>query len=319
MQRLRIVTATASAPADGLADARRPASAGAAQQPPVPQQPVEQRQLQTPPMPLLPNNGLGETDQALIPDNPGRFATSIVRSRSRSSLAARPVTPPSDAVILFDGKDLSQWIVGPARGGRSRCGGAVWGWLEGRERLHGGDARGRRPDVQGAVQGLSAAPRVRLASRCRSASRSIAGTAASRSAGARFRCSTTTTTRRTPMATSRRSTTSGRRWRIRHGRPASGRRWTSPTWRRDTRAIVCVRNAFITIFMNGVMVHNNREIQPRGGGAGSRCGWSAPAARAAWPRSGDSAGRRSAGRHSRAIRARFPAMRCAIATYGRDV
>ncbi len=29
-----------------------------------------------------------------------------------------------------------------------------------------------------------------------------------------------------------------------------------------------VRNAFITIFMNGVMVHNNREIQPRGGGPG---------------------------------------------------
>ena len=35
-----------------------------------------------------------------------------------------------------------------------------------------------------------------------------------------------------------------------------------------------VRNAFITIFMNGVMVHNNREIQPRaaGPGPGGRAG-----------------------------------------------
>ena len=92
MQRLRIVTATASALLMiSLTLVARQAPAPS-QQPPVPQQPVEQRQLQTPPMPLLPNNGLGETDQALIPDNPGRFGTSIVRSRSPSSLAARPVS-----------------------------------------------------------------------------------------------------------------------------------------------------------------------------------------------------------------------------------
>jgi hypothetical protein len=39
-----------------------------------------------------------------------------------------------------------------------------------------------------------------------------------------------------------------------------------------------VRNPFVTIFLNGVMVQNNREIQPaaRGGGAG-RAGTTAPA------------------------------------------
>ena len=57
------------------------------------------------------------------------------------------------------------------------------------------------------------------------------------SAAARSRSSTTTTTRPTPTAMSRRSTTSGRHSRIRHGRPANGRRWTSPTWRRDTTVI----------------------------------------------------------------------------------
>src|SRR5438128_2119573 len=73
MQPLRIVTATGSALLmvsltllARQAPAPQPQTAG-------PQQPVEQRQLQTPPMPLLPNNGLGETDQALIPGQPWKI------------------------------------------------------------------------------------------------------------------------------------------------------------------------------------------------------------------------------------------------------
>jgi hypothetical protein len=46
-----------------------------------------------------------------------------------------------------------------------------------------------------------------------------------------------------------------------------------------------VRNAFITIFQNGVMVHNNREIFPAAPRGGGRAGTAAPAAPAAAPTS----------------------------------
>ncbi|MEO7274154.1 MAG: DUF1080 domain-containing protein [Vicinamibacterales bacterium] len=53
-----------------------------------------------------------------------------------------------------------------------------------------------------------------------------------------------------------------------------------------------VRNAFITIFMNGVMVHNNRDSAARRR-SGSRCGGSRRGR--GWPRSRDPTWRRSAG------------------------
>ena len=123
MQRVRTVTATGSAllmVSLTLVARQQPA---APQQPPGPQQPTEQRHLQTPPMPLLPNNGLGETDQALIPGQPWRIRD-LNRPKPIAVVPGRSVgDPPADALILFDGKDLSQWIVGGA--GRGAAGAAA--------------------------------------------------------------------------------------------------------------------------------------------------------------------------------------------------
>ena len=96
-----------------------PQPQAAAQQPPGGERvPGPSIQFQVPPMPVLPNNGLGETDQPLIPGQPWR-----IRDLNRP----KPVTvtpgrhagdPPMDAIVLFDGTDLSHWTVGgPGRGG----------------------------------------------------------------------------------------------------------------------------------------------------------------------------------------------------------
>jgi hypothetical protein len=99
------------------APAPPPQSAG--QQPPGGARvPGPSIQFQVPPMPVLPNGGLGETDQPLIPGQKWR-----IRDLGRP----KPVTvtpgrhagdPPSDAIVLFDGTDLSHWTVAamPARG-----------------------------------------------------------------------------------------------------------------------------------------------------------------------------------------------------------
>jgi hypothetical protein len=62
-------------------------------------------------------DGLGYEDTPMLPGSPWR-----VHDRKRpqppsirpgnSALAAMPATPPSDALVLFDGKDLSQWTGG---------------------------------------------------------------------------------------------------------------------------------------------------------------------------------------------------------------
>src|SRR5687768_16880684 len=70
------------------------------------------QQYEVPPMPVLPNDGLGQTDRPYIPNQPWR-----VHDLSRPR--PKPVTPgvrdsdaPSDAVVLFDGKDLSKFTGG---------------------------------------------------------------------------------------------------------------------------------------------------------------------------------------------------------------
>jgi Domain of Unknown Function (DUF1080) len=79
--------------------------------------------------------------------------------RKRSNAFARPhppvVTPgakacdpPSDAIVLFDGKDLSRWL--PATQTMHRRHHLTWrSRLEGRERLHGNRSRQRRPGDEG--------------------------------------------------------------------------------------------------------------------------------------------------------------------------
>lgn len=74
-------------------------------------------QLQVPPMPVLPNKGLGETDQELIPGQRWRIRD-LNRPRPAAAAPARHAgDPPSDALVLFNGADLSHWTVGgPGRG-----------------------------------------------------------------------------------------------------------------------------------------------------------------------------------------------------------
>jgi hypothetical protein len=69
-------------------------------------------------MPELPNDGLGETDQPLIPGQRWRIRD-LNRPKPPAVTPGRyPGEAPSDAVVLFDGRDLSHWTVagGGARG-----------------------------------------------------------------------------------------------------------------------------------------------------------------------------------------------------------
>ena len=82
----------------------------AGQQAAGPQAPAAQAgpsvQFQVPPMPELPNSGLGETDQAVIPGQPWRIRD-LNRPKPVTVAAGRhPGDAPSDAIILFGGKDL---------------------------------------------------------------------------------------------------------------------------------------------------------------------------------------------------------------------
>jgi hypothetical protein len=67
------------------------------------------QQFQVPPMPELPNEGLGQTDRPLIPNQPWRVHD-LARPRPRVvAPGIQDAQPTSDAVVLFDGKDLSKW------------------------------------------------------------------------------------------------------------------------------------------------------------------------------------------------------------------
>src|SRR5437867_2246562 len=81
----------------------------------------QQVQFQTPPMPELPNQGLGETDQPMIPGQPWRIRD-LNRPRPVTVTPARHLgDPPSDGIVWFAGKGLSP-RTGTA-GGRGRTGG----------------------------------------------------------------------------------------------------------------------------------------------------------------------------------------------------
>ena len=88
--------------------------------------------------------------------------------------AGTPGRPPSDAVVLFDGKDLSAW--------KSQQGGAARA-VEGRERLHrGGEGHGRDRD-QGRASATASSTSSGCARRRRWATARAAATAASSSMG----------------------------------------------------------------------------------------------------------------------------------------
>lgn len=89
--------------------------------------PGETVQFQVPPMPELPNGGLGETDQTLIPGQKWRIRDLNRPKPAPVTPGSTPGAPPSDAIVLFDGKDLSQWTVGGGRGARGGAPGAAGG------------------------------------------------------------------------------------------------------------------------------------------------------------------------------------------------
>ena len=69
----------------------------------------------------LGDDGLGYTDTPRLPDSPWRVHD---RQRPQPPMVTpgkEPGAPPADAVVLFDGKDLSQWEGGNAKGIEDGC------------------------------------------------------------------------------------------------------------------------------------------------------------------------------------------------------
>lgn len=253
-----------------------PAPAGA---PPAQERkPGETVQFQVPPMPELPNGGLGETDQPLIPGQKWR-----IRDLSRPKPAAvtastYPGQPPSDAIVLFDGKDLSQWTVGAGRG-----------------------ARGGAPVAPGAANAPTQTPSAPAWKVENGYVEVVPGTGSlvSKERFKDFQLHIEFASPPVPLGRSQYRgnsgvTIGGREIQIldnyKNDTYADGyvgavyNQWPplanpsrppgewqtldiaylSPRYEGDR----LVRNAWITVFMNGVMIHNNREILPMGRGGG---------------------------------------------------
>jgi len=238
----------------------------------------QQVQFQTPTMPELPNNGLGETDQPLIPGQPWR-----IRDLNRP----RPVTvtpathagaPPSDAIVLFDGKDLSQWTVG---GGRGRAGGPAaapsvpqppvsstspgWkvtnGYMEVTPGAGSLSSKERFKDFQLHLEFASPAVPLGISQYRGNSGVTLGGreiqildnydnqTYADGYVGAVYN-------QWPPLANPSRP-------------PGEWQTLDIAYFAARYDGDKLVRNAYLTIFMNGVMIHDNREILPGGRGAGA--------------------------------------------------
>src|SRR5437016_5253375 len=77
-------------------------------------------------LPVQPNNGLGDTDGPPIPNQKWKVHD-VTRPHPRVvTPGKRDQDPPSDAIVLFDGKDLSQWTVQPGRGGAPNANTGTW-------------------------------------------------------------------------------------------------------------------------------------------------------------------------------------------------
>ena len=249
-------------------------------------------QFQVPPMPVLPNDGLGETDQAMIPGQPWRIRD-VKRPKPVTVTPARHAgDPPSDAIVLFDGADLSHWTVSGAGPGRAGATGqtaapaaaapqsTTWKVESGYVELTPGagslTTKERFKDFQLHVE--FASPPVPLGtSQYRGNSGIMIGgreiqildnynnaTYADGYVAAIYN-------QWPPLANPSRP-------------PGQWQTLDVAYMAARYEGEKLVRNAFITVFLNGVMVHNNREIQPSGRGGGARAGTTPGAAAGGAPR-----------------------------------
>jgi hypothetical protein len=233
-------------------------------------------QFEAPPMPELPNKGLGETDQALIPGQRWRIRD-LDRPRPVTVTPARHLgDPPSDAVVLFDGKDLSQWTV--SAGGRGRSGGTnpstvepaasspgwkvVDGYMEVTPGAGSLTAKERFKDFQLHIEFASPPVPIGNSQYRGNSGVTIGGreiqildnydnpTYADGYVGAVYN-------QWPPLANPSRP-------------PGEWQTLDVAYFASRYDGDRLVRNAYLTIFMNGVMIHDNREIlpTPRGGGPG---------------------------------------------------
>lgn len=240
-------------------------------------------------MPLPPNEGLGETDAPLIPGQRWRVRDLNRPKPAAVTPAAHIGQPPSDAIVLFDGKDLLQWQTG---GGRGAAAGAATG-----------------------AQAPAAAPPTPSPAAWKVANGYVeltpgAGSITTRQRFQDFQLHLEFATPAIPMGISQ--------YRGNSGLSIGGREiqildnYDNATYADGYAAAVygqwpplvnparppgewqtldiaymaarydgdrLVRNPFITIFQNGVMVHNNREIfppAPRGGGRAGAAPTAAP-------------------------------------------
>ena len=254
-----------------------PAQPGAAQ----PGKPGESVHFQAPAMRELPNDGLGATDQPRIPGQKWKVRD---LNRPRPPVVAPgnyPGQHPSDAIVLFDGKDLSQWTVG-GFGGRGRGGNTAgapgaapsqppptapaWKVENGYMEMVPGTgslvSKERFKDLQMHIE--FASPSVPLG---KSQYRGNSGI----TIGGR-EIQILDNYKNETYADGYVGAVYGQ-W-----PPLANPSRPPGEWQTIDVAYMAaryegdrlVRNAFITVFLNGVLIHNNREILPTGRGGGGR-------------------------------------------------
>ena len=231
--------------------------------------PGEAVQFQVPPMRELPNGGLGETDTPMLPGQRWR-----VRDLNRPhppvvTPGRSPGQPPSDAIVLFDGSDLSQWIRGGlganASGGQTAPGWKVQdGYVEVTPGAGTLVSKARFGDLQLHVE--FASPPVPLGKA------QYRGNSGIMLGGSEIQI----------LDVYNNQTYADGYLAAVYGQwpPLANPARPPGEWQVLDIAYMAarydgerlVRNAFVTMFLNGVMVHNNREILPaagRGGGRGA--------------------------------------------------
>ena len=234
--------------------------------------PGEAVQFQVPAMRELPNGGLGETDQPMLPGQRWR-----VRDLNRPhppvvTPAQYPGQPPSDAIVLFDGGGLSQWTRGGFGANASASQSApAWKVQDGYVEVTPGAgslaSKERFGDLQLHVEFRSPAVPLGKAQYRGNSGIMIGGT----------EIQILDNYRNDTYADGYVTAVYGQ-W-----PPLANPSRPPGEWQTLDIAFMAarydverrVRNAFVTVFLNSVMVHNNREILPvagRGGRGGANPG-----------------------------------------------